>query len=211
MPESVHRLRTAFPAFDMRSPLPLPRAARAGRHAWLLPLCLTGCRTLQPDPKPPAAGIDRPTFALLDTDADGRVSPQEMAVHKHEEGLAEIDLDNDKRISPPEWKAARPSAPANDPAFAHLDLNRDGHLSGDEAVADLVAQPAYAAAFRKMDANGDGHLHWEEYAAGDPASLDITLFGPTPDRVGSPTGPVPDRAGTTLNSPPRSPTDPARR
>lgn len=169
----------------MIPPLPLPKAALAGPAACCLALGLAACRTLETDTKPPATGIDQPTFALIDTDADGKVSPKEMAAYKHQEGLAEVDLDNDKRISVAEWKAARPSAPANDPTFARLDLNHDGFLSEDEAVTELVAQTAYQNAFKAMDRNRDGHLHWEEYAAGDGTSLDLTLFGPAPDRVGS--------------------------
>lgn len=151
-----------FPAFRL-----LPGAAAL--------LALAGCRTLQPEPPANPAAIDQPTFALIDRNGDGKVSPAEMAAFKHEEGLAEVDLDGDKRVSPVEWKAARPSAPQDDGTFAKLDLNKDGFLSEEEAVAHITTQPAYVAAFKKMDANGDGHLHWEEYAAGDPASLNITL------------------------------------
>jgi hypothetical protein len=172
----------------MIAPSFIPNAARVARFLWFLPLGLVACRTIEPDPEVPASGIDQPTFALIDTDADGKVSPKEMAAHKHQEGLAEVDLDNDKRISAAEWKAARPSAPANDPAFTRLDLNQDGFLSEEEAVAELVAQPAYQNAFKAMDRNRDGHLHWEEYAAGDGASLDLTHFGPAPGRVGSGNG-----------------------
>ena len=169
----------------MKVPRSFPKALHAGRFVWILPFFLGGCRTLETDAKIPATGIDQPTFALIDTDGDGKVSPKEMATYKHQEGLAEVDLDNDKRISAAEWKAARPSSPANDPAFIRLDLNHDGFLSEDEAVSELVAQPGYQSAFKTIDANRDGHLHWEEYAAGDGSSLDLTLFGPAPDRVGS--------------------------
>lgn len=136
---------------------------------------LAGCRTLQTETPANPAAIDQPTFALIDRNADGKVSPAEMAAYKHEEGLAEVDLDGDKRVSPAEWKAARPSATDEEGAFTKLDLNKDGFLSEEEAVVHITSQPAYQAAFKKMDANGDGHLHWEEYAAGDPASLNITL------------------------------------
>jgi hypothetical protein len=135
----------------------------------------TGCRTIQPETPANPAAINQPTFALIDANADGKVSPAEMAAYKHEEGLAEVDLDNDKRVSLVEWKAARPSATTDDGTFARLDLNKDGFISEDEAVTHITAQAAYQAAFKKMDANGDGHLHWEEYAAGDAASLNVTL------------------------------------
>lgn len=134
-----------------------------------------GCRTIQPDPPANPAAINQPTFALIDANADGKVSPAEMAAFKHEEGLAEVDLDNDKRVSLVEWKAARPSATSDDGTFARLDLNKDGFISEEEAVTHITAQSTYQAAFRKMDRNGDGYLHWEEYAAGDAASLNVTL------------------------------------
>jgi hypothetical protein len=146
-----------------------------------------GCRTIQPDAPANPAAINQPTFALIDANADGKVSPAEMAAFKHEEGLAEVDLDNDKRVSLVEWKAARPSATSDDGTFARLDLNKDGFLSEEEAVAHITTQTAYQAAFKKMDANGDGHLHWEEYAAGDAASLNVTLTSgaPAPAPTGS--------------------------
>jgi hypothetical protein len=162
------------------------KAARLGRCSWLFPLGLAACRTLGPEPEPESpVAIDQPTFALIDTDGDGKVSPREMAAYKHQEGLAEVDLDNDKRISAAEWRAARPSAPATDPVFTRLDLNRDGFLSEDEAVTGLVAQTAYQNAFKTMDRNGDGHLHWEEYGAGDGTSLELTLFDSEPSQVGT--------------------------
>jgi hypothetical protein len=104
-----------------------------------------------------------------------RFRPPKWPSYKHEEGLAEVDLDNDKRVSLVEWKAARPSATSDDGTFARLDLNKDGFISEEEAVTHITGQAAYQAAFKKMDANGDGHLHWEEYAAGDAASLNVTL------------------------------------
>jgi hypothetical protein len=168
----------------MKVPCFARKSVQAVPFSCFLPLGLAACRTLVPDPEVSPSGIDRPTFALIDTDGDGRVSPREMAAQKHEEGLAEVDLDNDKRISAAEWMAARPSAPASDPAFNRLDLNRDGFLSGEEAVTELVAQTAYLNAFKAMDRNRDGHLHWEEYSAGDGSSLDLTLFGPAPTGVG---------------------------
>ena len=136
---------------------------------------LPSCKTMEKESEETGL-IDQPTFALIDLDHDGSVSSSEMAKYKHQEGLAEFDLDNDKQISTAEWKAEKPSAAANDEGFARLDLNKDGKLSEDEAVLSITSHAAYREAFKKMDANGDGHLHWEEYAKGDPTSLNITLF-----------------------------------
>lgn len=132
------------------------------------------CKTLDNDAEAPTGLIDQATFAVIDTDADGKVSLREMAVHKHREGLAELDLDNDKRISAEEWKAARPAA-SDDGTFARLDRNGDRFITEEEAVADLTEQQAFKEAFARMDLDRDGKLTWEEYAAGDASSLDVTL------------------------------------
>ncbi len=155
--------------------------------SWLvLPVCplaatllaaslFAGCRTTPPQSFSDPAAVDQPTFALIDVNGDGKLSPAEMAAFQHEEGLAEVDLDNDKRVSLVEWKAVRPSATGDGGTFEVLDLNQDGHLSGEEAIAHITAQASYQTAFREMDTDGDGHLHWEEYAAGNAASLNVTL------------------------------------
>ncbi|HRQ88988.1 MAG TPA: EF-hand domain-containing protein [Bacteroidia bacterium] len=135
----------------------------------------SACKTLDNETSAAPTGlIDQATFAVIDTDADGKVSLREMAVHKHREGLAELDLDNDKRISAEEWKAARPSA-SGDGSFARLDRNGDRFITEEEAVADLIEQQAFKEAFAKMDLDRDGKLTWEEYAVGDASSLDVTL------------------------------------
>ena len=139
---------------------------------------LSACRTLEKEVPLVPGAINQPTFALIDADADGKISPTEMAAYKHEEGLAEVDLDGDKRVSAEEWKAARPTSSVDDGTFAKFDLNGDGFLSKEEAVTHLAHRADYRAAFGKMDTNGDGHLHWEQYAAGDAASLNVTFFSP---------------------------------
>lgn len=151
---------------------------------------LPSCRTLENGPPPVVGAINQPAFALIDADGDGKVSPAEMARHKHEEGLAELDLDNDKRVSLAEWKAARPLSPSDEVLFTRLDLNRDGYLDEAEAVAHITAQAGYRTAFGKMDTNRDGHLHWEEYAAGDAASLNVTLVPVKPASGSLTTGPA---------------------
>ena len=75
-----------------------PAAPRSHPHRFLAAatfapvLLLSSCRTLERDPPVALGAIDQPTFALIDVDGDGRVSPSEMAKYKHAEGLAEIDL-----------------------------------------------------------------------------------------------------------------------
>ena len=136
---------------------------------------LASCKTIETEPGETGL-IDQPTFALIDLDNDGKVSPSEMAKHQHQEGIAEFDLDDDKQISAAEWKAAKPSTAANNEDFTRLDLKKDGNLNEDEAVLSITGHAPYREAFKKMDTNGDGHLHWEEYVKGDRASLNVTLF-----------------------------------
>jgi hypothetical protein len=156
-----------------------PKAIVSLTGAACLAMSLSSCRTIEPEPEVPGL-INQPTFALIDLDGDGKVSPKEMAKFKHQEGLAEFDLDNDKQISLEEWKAAKPSAPAGEETFRRLDRDGDGKVTEEEAVLSIVEVPAFRDGFRAMDANGDGHLHWEEYAAGDGASLNVTLFSDAP-------------------------------
>ena len=164
--------------FFLRSPLRLLMSVVVG--------LLASCKTIETEPEE-AGLIDQPTFALIDLDNDGRVSPSEMAKHQHQEGLAEFDLNDDKQISAEEWKAAKPSTAANNDDFTRLDLNKDGKLNEDEAVLSITNHALYREAFKKMDTNGDGHLHWEEYVKGDRASLNVTLLSgpavvpPAPD------------------------------
>lgn len=165
-----------------------PKAIASLVGAACLATSFSSCRTIEPEPEEPGL-INQPTFALIDLDGDGKVSPKEMAKYKHQEGLAEFDLDNDKQISLEEWKAAKPSAPAGEESFRRLDRDGDGKVTEEEAVLSIVEVPAFRDGFRAMDANGDGHLHWEEYAAGDGASLTVTLFSDAPAPTAAPIQP----------------------
>ncbi len=138
-------------------------------------LVLAGCRSIEPDASM-APMLDQAAFAGVDSDASGGLSLRELATHKHREGLAEVDLDNDQRITLQEWKTARPTATDSETAYARIDTDHDGHLTADEAAAYISAVPTFRDAYARMDANRDQTLTWEEYAAGDPASLEISLF-----------------------------------
>lgn len=138
-------------------------------------LFLGGCRSVAPETSM-APMLDQAAFAGVDGDASGGLSLRELALHKHREGLAEVDLDNDQRISLQEWKTARPTATDSETAFARIDRDGDGSISADEAADFITAVPGFRDAFAKMDGNHDQQITWEEYAAGDAASLEISLF-----------------------------------
>lgn len=171
------------PDWIMHPPLRIRMAALAALSCLAL---LPSCRTVDQGGEVPVLGaIDQPTFARMDKNADGLVSLAEMAAYKHQEGLAEIDLDDDKRVSPAELAAARPSQPQDDGWFARLDRNGDGFLSEEEAVAQITQHAPFVKAFKAMDQDGDGQLTWEEFEAGDPASLNVTLIGTSPASAGN--------------------------
>lgn len=130
------------------------------------------------DSKSEEGVMDQASFAHVDIDGDGRVSLNDLAKYKHREGLAEVDTDGDKTISIAEWKAAKPSDTANDEQFRRLDKNDDKQIAEEEAVEFLLQHSTFPAAFKAMDRDADGFLLWEEYAAGDPSTLDVMLFAP---------------------------------
>lgn len=173
----------SFPAPLLRFPLSLTGLI-------LVVGLLPACKTLETDAVP-MSSIDQATFALIDLDQDGKVSLEEMAKHKHQEGISEFDLDNDRQISAAEWTAAKPSDPATAEHFKILDINQDGKIAEDEAVLYIGDQLSFREAFKKMDLNGDRHLHWEEYAKGKPETLNITLFSAKPPVRKTPSTPDP--------------------
>ena len=137
---------------------------------------LTSCQTM--DSKSDEGVMDQASYALVDIDGDGRVSLSDLAKYKHREGLAEVDTDGDKAISILEWKAAKPSDPANDEQFHRLDKNDDKQIEEKEAVEFLLTHSTFPDAFKVMERNADGFLLWEEYSVGDPSTLDVMLFAP---------------------------------
>ncbi|MEM7601434.1 MAG: hypothetical protein AAF357_08465, partial [Verrucomicrobiota bacterium] len=113
-------------------------------------LMLSSCRTINED-LPDPAKMTQATFAIADTNSDGKLSLAELATFQHREALAEFDLDNDENISIAEWAAARPSAGEEDPHFKALDKDGDGQISEKEAVAFITGNSGFGKQFRKLD------------------------------------------------------------
>ncbi|MDF1824636.1 MAG: EF-hand domain-containing protein [Verrucomicrobiales bacterium] len=141
---------------------------------------LSACRTLE-DQTVASAKMTRATFAIADSNSDGKLSKTELAEHKHSEALAEFDLDNDGKISSTEWAAARPSAGENDPYFNAVDKNGDGSITQDEAILFISEHVSFGNMFEDVDKNGDFSLHWKEIDEAAPSSLNVTLFSFHPD------------------------------
>ena len=133
------------------------------------------CRTVENE-EPAMGEFDQESFSKADEDSDGKVSHQELARYKHREALAEFDLNRDNYISAAEWNATQMKPGEEDEHFNRLDKNDDGQVSEDEAVLFITEHVSFQNSFKDLDANGDMHLHWEEYAAGEPGALNITLF-----------------------------------
>lgn len=148
--------------------------------ALCLPVLLPGCRTLE-DEAAEDGGFDQAAFGKADENGDGKLSKDELALHKHREALAEFDADRDNHISAEEWKQARPSSADSDEHFNRLDKNGDGLIAEDEAVLFITEHVDFGDSFKKLDADGDFHLHWEEIDAGAPTELNVTLFSVHPD------------------------------
>jgi len=120
--------------------------------------------------------MDQATFALADTNSDGKHSPEELARHLHREALAEFDLDSDGDISADEWAVTKPSADTDDAHFHQLDGDGDDRVSEKEAVAFITGDSRFRERFERLDENEDEHLYWEEYATAEPETARFTLF-----------------------------------
>jgi len=117
---------------------------------------------------PRAALADEPTFESMDTNGDGKISPDEnAAVAAHM--FQTMDTNGDHKVTAAEMaaayqkttgeKMAKGSATAAE-IIKTIDSNHDGVLSADEHAA--VARSMFTA----MDANHDGYLSKAESQGG---------------------------------------------
>lgn len=136
---------------------------------------LPGCRTMD-NSEAKATIIDPAAFAGADSNADGKLSQEELAGHLHKEALAEFDLNEDSHISAQEWALAKPSAGDEDPFFNRLDKDGNGKVAREEAILYITEHVQFGDSFTDLDRNGDFHLHWEEFAENEPASVSFVLF-----------------------------------
>ena len=136
---------------------------------------LPGCRTMDSS-EAKATIIDPAAFAGADSNADDKLSQEELAGHLHKEALAEFDLNEDSHISAQEWALAKPSAGDEDPFFNRLDKDGNGKVAREEAILYITEHVQFGDSFSDLDRNGDFHLHWEEFAENEPASVSFVLF-----------------------------------
>lgn len=121
--------------------------------------------------RPGQAGSDggSPLFSVIDTDADGAITPEELDAAR-DNAFVRLDADADGVVTMREAQAAfaaNPAAPpeavASDPQverrYAGLDLDGDGRVTREEFLA------AGRARFEEADTNRDGRLTPDEFAA----------------------------------------------
>ncbi len=123
----------------------------------------------KPGPRGPAGHPPRLNFQAIDTDGDGRLTPDEVKAFR-EARFREKDTNGDGKLSRDELIAAMmKGAKARierrvDRMLGHRDRDSDGSISLEEALAG----PGVDRMFKRLDANGDGFLTEDEIAAGGP-------------------------------------------
>ncbi len=107
-------------------------------------------------------------LAKADTDADGKVSREEMGAFLKaamkddpkliaEMRLQSMDADKDGKVSQEEWKGAAEM-------FGKADKDADGFLTLEELVASMPnPKDKIAGKLKEMDADGDGAISQEEW------------------------------------------------
>jgi hypothetical protein len=132
------------------------------RHAFLLLLLPAGFALAQTAPTPREA-----SFAQMDGNGDGRVSPDEHRASA-KAAFDAMDGDHNFSVTTDELEAASPQRDGELSAaqrIALIDGNDDGILSEDENR--LAAE----AEFERIDANGDGALELAEVKSGAPVPV----------------------------------------
>lgn len=121
-----------------------------------------------PSPAPTAA-----EFRRMDTNKDGRVSPEEHAIGA-QQMFADMDINKDGRVTFAEMDGAHggiegakvnPHALSSAEKIKAIDTDGDGILSTEEHRIGA------AGMFGKMDSGRDGFLSMDEMAAGHRAML----------------------------------------
>ncbi|WP_380057671.1 EF-hand domain-containing protein [Falsihalocynthiibacter sp. SS001] len=107
----------------------------------------------------------RMNIEQIDTNADGKISAEEMKAHA-DARFAEMDADGDGKVSPEELKAfsekrqSERHAERQAKMIERLDQDGDGMLSQEEMTPKGADQM-----FEKLDTDGDGQLSEEELKA----------------------------------------------
>lgn len=137
----------------------------------ILSVCIFSGATFAADH--PSEGLVDAQFKAMDTDGDGRLSPDEHAAGAKRMFDA-MDADKDGTVTIAEMDAAHKNVPGKEPKSTDLssiekikvvDKNGDGLLSAEEHAAGSKRM------FSKMDVDRDGFLSRAELTAGHEKML----------------------------------------
>jgi Ca2+-binding EF-hand superfamily protein len=112
-------------------------------------------------------------FKQMDTDGDGRLSPDEHVAGAKRMFQA-MDADRDGKVTAAEMDAAQPRVTGRPPAASDLpaaDKIKAVDTDGDGVLTAAEHEAGTRAVFAKMDADRDGRLSREEHAAGHARML----------------------------------------
>lgn len=108
-------------------------------------------------------GMARPTFAQIDTNADGAISLEEMQA-QHDKRFTDADTDKNGELSDAEMAASHPNGDAarGTRIFKALDADNSGGLSKAEVQNRGGNEKVHFAA---MDADSNGSISQAEFDA----------------------------------------------
>jgi Ca2+-binding EF-hand superfamily protein len=139
---------------------------RAQKLSWLFGgafgLCAGGALLLSPAALAGEGMSVADKFAAMDTNHDGKVSPDEYAVGARIM-FDKLDANKDGQVTAAEMEAGRPGKAkgmSTADKIKMVDTNGDGAVSADEHAAGAKAM------FDKMDSDQDGYLTKSEMEAG---------------------------------------------
>lgn len=134
-------------------------------------------------------GMTQERFAKIDRNKDGVLTLADLPEPGQGQGqgpgpkglFADADTNKDGKVTPEEFKAARPSAPAD--RFTTLDKNKDGAITPDECPKAGPGAGSKGGArygqghgagqqLRQADTNNDGKVTLEEFKAAKPGATE---------------------------------------
>lgn len=126
--------------------------------------------TVMANPSPASSAAE---FRRMDTNKDGRVSPEEHAIGA-QQMFADMDINKDGKVTFAEMDGAHggvEGAKANPHAISSAEKIKMIDTDGDGVLSAEEHRIGAAGMFGKMDTGKDGFLSMDEIAAGHRAML----------------------------------------
>ncbi len=116
----------------------------------------------EPAPKP-AADKDKAAFQAADTNADNRITREELIQAVSRDAFAKLDKNGDKVVTWEEW-AAVDKEPGARERFDAIDAKRNGQITFDEFLEAVRKKSDLDTTFSLLDSDGNGALSQNEYS-----------------------------------------------